>query len=150
MCALSLSAARLAPEKRLSDNALLLLSSTSSYDTPEHHLDLFGEGHKPCAFHTATEDKPWIRIDLGSTHAISRIKLVNRTDGWHNRIQGLEISVSNDGTDWVKVADAPGKQAEWDIQIPPVAGKAPAGRYVRIQLVNKECFHLSRAEVWGQ
>ncbi len=139
-----------APADRIvSDKALLLLSSTSAYDTPEFHLSLFEAGHKPCAFHTASEDRPWIRIDLGAKHAITAIEIVNRTDGWHGRINGLEVSVSENGTDWTKVADAPGGKAQWTIEVPKVQGKPPTGRYVRIQMTNKECFHLSRVAVRG-
>lgn len=146
LCALGVSAAA---DRVVSDKALLLLSSTSRYDTPEHHLDLFDAGHKPCAFHTASEDKPWVRIDLGSTRTITAIEIVNRTDGWHGRIEGLEISVSDNGTDWQKVADAPGGKAEWLVEVPTVDGRPANGRYVRIQMTNKECFHLSRVAVRG-
>ncbi len=146
LCALG---AAVRADRIVSDKALLLLSSTSHYDTPEHHLDLFDAGHKPCAFHTASEDKPWVRIDLGSTRTITAIEIVNRTDGWHGRIEGLEISVSDNGTDWQKVADAPGGKAEWLVEVPKVDGRPVKSRYLRIQMTNKECFHLSRVAVRG-
>lgn len=138
-----------APDRIISRDALLLLSSTSPYDTPEHHLDLFAEGHKPCAFHTATEDRPWIRVDLGSRRTITGLEIVNRTDAWHERIQGLEISVSDDGAKWTKVAEAEGGRKEWVVPIGAAGAPSVRGRYIKLQLTNRECFHLSRLAVRG-
>lgn len=138
-----------APDRIISRDALLLLSSTSPYDTPEHHLDLFADGHKPCAFHTAAEDRPWIRVDLGARRTITGVEIVNRTDAWHERIQGLEISVSDDGSTWTTVAQADGGRKEWSIAIGAPGSPPVRGRYLKVQLTNRECFHLSRLAVRG-
>ena len=48
----------------LSEKAIVRVSSTCGYDTPETHLNLVRGPAVPCAFHTAQEKEPWVTLKL--------------------------------------------------------------------------------------
>jgi len=65
---------------------------------PERAVDgnTDGDFQAGSVFHSATEDSPWLEIDLGAERAIDEIRLWNRTDGGDavaRRLSGYTVSV---------------------------------------------------------
>lgn len=55
-----------------------------------------GDYNKNSVTHTASEDSPWLQVDLGRTAKVDSVIVWNRTDGGaaiQNRIQGYEIEL---------------------------------------------------------
>ncbi len=133
----------------ISREALPRVSSTSSWDEPEHHLDLFAEGHAPYAFHTSDEERPWLQVDLGRAQPITGIAITNRTDGNGARTTALTISLSDDAIAWKEIATIDGPKERWNVSL--LNGESPRiARYVRLTLPSKGFLHLSGVRVYGR
>lgn len=101
----------------VSNNARLELSSTSKKDQSANHARLFS-GELPAsgfAFHTAEETNPWAKIDLGGLKTLKAIEIVNSSQ--EKRIDGLIVSVSEDGRNWEKIWQAKAWEATWIIPV---------------------------------
>lgn len=97
------------------------------------------------AWMSAGTDAEWVYVDLGSKSAFDHIRLY-----WINKAVSGVIQVSDDASDWKKIADLPGGDKKTDDIIPD--GRA-SGRYVRV-LMNKPAggtrYILSELEVYGK
>ncbi|MCA0893709.1 discoidin domain-containing protein [Microbulbifer agarilyticus] len=58
-----------------------------------------------CGFHTKREDSPWLVVDLGAIHQISKVKVFNRDDDYFVRALSLRIDYSSDLYCWTLVHD---------------------------------------------
>ncbi|MEM1357708.1 MAG: discoidin domain-containing protein, partial [Bacteroidota bacterium] len=100
--------------------------------------------------HTRSENNPWLEIDLGAVHQISKIELWNRTDCCRDRLTNMNILVKS-------CLEEPGTPVlEENYIANPEDGNmltfttAQTGRYVRIQLfVNNTYLHLAEVKVYG-
>jgi hypothetical protein len=54
-------------------------------------------------FHTKTEERPWVCVDLGSAMDLRSIVLVNRADRWASRSAKLDVETSLDGVNWQQI-----------------------------------------------
>jgi hypothetical protein len=135
--------------RELSRDALFLASSTSPWDEPERHMALVGEGHEPFAFHTADEERPWVRLDLGSVRPITGLSIVNRTDGNGVRTTALVVAISTDGAAWNEIGTLAGPLPRWSASIRTADGRPREARFVRLMLPAKGMLHLSRVQVFG-
>ncbi|GAA4263101.1 GH92 family glycosyl hydrolase [Dactylosporangium darangshiense] len=76
----------------------------------------------------------WLRVDLGSSRAISRFEVAHAQAGGEPatyNTKAFNIEVSNDGTTWTRVVDVTGNTAASTTH--PVSGVS--GRYVRLNVV---------------
>ena len=101
--------------------------------------------------HTNNEEHPWWQVDLGTVHSIAEINIWNRTDCCGERLSNFYVFISSTpftSTDpnttlinpAVSSFPAPGKAGT-----PTTIPIGKPGRFVRIQLMEKE--YLSLAEV---
>ncbi|CAC9514256.1 hypothetical protein [uncultured Gammaproteobacteria bacterium] len=99
--------------------------------------------------HTKYEQGAWWQVDLGSQKNINTIIIHNRTDCCANRLSNYQVSIS-DKADFsthtyqqdFHVAPNPKKIIQLD-----ASGKQ--GRYVRIQLLDKNYLSLAEVQVMG-
>ncbi|MBV1854189.1 ThuA domain-containing protein [Catellatospora tritici] len=83
---------------------------------------------------SAFSDPQWIRIDLGSTMPISRVRLF-----WEAAYgSAYQVQTSNDGTTWTTIRSVTGGDGGTD----DLTGLTGSGRYVRIN-------GTTRATAWG-
>jgi hypothetical protein len=99
--------------------------------------------------HTEYEHGAWWQVDLGSKKNINQIIIYNRTDCCADRLSNYQVSVSNkaDFSTHIyqqdfHVAPNPKKTIKLD-----TSGKQ--GRYVRIQLLDKNYLSLAEVQVMG-
>lgn len=102
------------------------------------------------AFHTANEDKPWWQVDLGTTQELARALLFNRCDGCQERASKLLVLLSDDGKEWREVYRHDGSVFGGVKDNKPLAVdlKGAKARFLRLQLYEKNWFHLDEVEVY--
>lgn len=74
-------------------------SSTLSFSDASKAIDgrrnsLYGNGY--CSHTAGDETDPWWRVDLWKTFIITSVKVTNRGDCCHERLDGAEIRIGND------------------------------------------------------
>jgi len=127
------------------DNLALRHPVTTSSVDPEHPgvkgvVDgvLTGIG-----MHTRQERDAWVVIDLGSVQQISRVHVYNSDHCCQERASPLALEVSEDGTQYRKVASRHGKFREWEATFEPTRA-----RWVKVRLLSNNYLHLSEIEVY--
>ncbi|VVH50443.1 ClpB protein [uncultured Gammaproteobacteria bacterium] len=108
-----------------------------------------GEFLNSSTTHTKDEQGAWWQVDLGSKKNINQIIIYNRTDCCANRLSNYQVSISNR-------ADFSTHIYQQDFHVAPNPKKtikldAPGkqGRYVRIQLLDKNYLSLAEVQVIG-
>lgn len=95
---------------------------------------------------TNSEQSAWWQVDLGSEKLIQKIHIFNRTDCCKNRLSHYRVSIL-DNFDTLYQQDFhtyPNPSQVIDFDIEPLKG-----RYVKIQLLDKNFLSLAEVEVWG-
>ncbi len=99
--------------------------------------------------HTNYEQGAWWQVDLGSEKKINKIIIYNRTDCCADRLSNYQVSISNK-------ADFSTHIYQQDFHVAPNPKKtikldAPGkqGRYVRVQLLDKNYLSLAEVQVMG-
>jgi hypothetical protein len=92
-------------------------------------------------FHTQLENGPWLRIDLGAEHALTRVELQNRQDCCQDRAVPLVIELSRDGSHFHTVSVQREVFDELRVKFP-----RERARYVRLRVLRQSALHLER--VW--
>jgi hypothetical protein len=111
----------------------------------------FGESYN---FHTAIEDGPWWRLDLGAAHSISEIWVFNRTDPPELKMRAARLIVDIGLTEtsyrqaFQLTPPRPFGGADGDPLIIKLTTPQPA-RFIRLRLPVRECLHLAQVEVYG-
>jgi len=95
-------------------------------------------------FHTNKEQSPWWQVDLGEGAVIQEIKVHNRASD-AGRARTMRVLLSDDGKMWRQVHNQGGKSFS-TLKVPL---NRVSARYVRLQLSEKNWFHLDEVEVWG-
>jgi hypothetical protein len=138
--------------KIISTKALVKVSSTSSYDSPENHLNLVRGPVVPCAFHTNKEKNPHVLLKLPAPAEIKGLEILNRGDGSGFRSATLTVSVSENGSDWKEIWSA-GNKAEdrWAITCVDAGGRGHKAAWVKLETKPEKAdyFHLSRVTLYG-
>ncbi len=108
-----------------------------------------GEFLNSSTTHTQKEQGAWWQVDLGSKKSIDQIIIYNRIDCCANRLSNYQVSISNK-------ADFSTHTYQQDFHVAPNPKKtiklgAPSkkGRYVRIQLLDKNYLSLAEVQVIG-
>jgi hypothetical protein len=99
-------------------------------------------------FHTLSESKPWLSIDLGRRRSVSAVQIRNRLDCCRERARSLDIEVSRDGKRFERVAkrrpnDEPFR--DWKASF-----DARSARFVRIVGTKDEPLHLADVRIFGR
>ncbi len=99
--------------------------------------------------HTSYEQGAWWQVDLGSKKNINQIIIYNRTDCCVDRLSNYQVSISNK-------ADFSTHTYQQDFHVAPNPKKTiklntpgKQGRYVRIQLLDKNYLSLAEVQVMG-
>lgn len=102
-------------------------------------------------FHTNRDQTPWWQVDLGSVETLGRIVVFNRCDGnVAARAARMEVLLSEDGSQWTQAyrhtGQAFGGRADGNPLEVDLAGRR--ARFVRLQLPEKQYFHLDEVQVF--
>jgi hypothetical protein len=96
---------------------------------------------------TNTEDSPSVVIDLARDHAIDRIAVTNRSDGWWEDCLPLVVELSRDGRTYTELARRETYFAFNDPWVIPAAGRM--ARFVRVRVARRSYLALGRVEIFG-
>lgn len=100
-------------------------------------------------FHTANERNPWWQVDLGDVKQIAEIRIFNRIDCCPERARTIQVLLSNDGKSWTRVFANGGRVFGNSVDKPLIVTlKGRSARYVRLQLAEKNWFHLNEVEIY--
>lgn len=135
-----------------SEKAVVKISSSCGFDTPETHLNLVRGEPVPCAFHTDKEKEPWVVLKLSRSVEVRAMEVINRRNGSGFREANLIAWLSDDGNTWTEVWNAGGKAEDsWIIPVSGKDGRGQKARWVKLgtRQINPEYFHLSRINVYG-
>ncbi len=114
--------------------------------TASHVIDGVKDG--TLGVHTSLGDDPWVEIDLQAPYAINKVVVVNRGDGYFDRILPLALQLSTDGKHFDEVALRKTHFTDTDPWVVKLPGKV--GRYVRLQVKKKRAYlWASEIEVYG-
>jgi hypothetical protein len=105
-------------------------------------------------FHTENQDKPWWQVDLGASQALDSVVLYNRCDGdgaFAGRNAHIMVLLSEDGKKFEQVYQHDGKTFLGFTDKKPliVDLKSAKGRFLRLQLPDKNYFHLDEVQVYA-
>jgi hypothetical protein len=115
----------------LSQGKSVLASSTSTSAGPASYVT---DGNTASRWSSAYADPQWIRIDLGVTMNVSRVKLI-----WEAAYgRAYQLQISDDGTTWRDLYST----TTGDGSIDEITGLNSNGRYVRMN-------GTTRATQWG-
>ncbi len=114
---------------------------------PDGHELVDGRPGFTFAVETNVEESPSVVVDLLSEHAIERIVIHNRADGWWDDCLPLVVELSRDDRTYTELArrDAYfGFDTPWVVQ---AAGRM--ARFVRIRVARRSYLALGRVEIFG-
>ncbi|CAC9517820.1 hypothetical protein [uncultured Gammaproteobacteria bacterium] len=130
-------------------------TQSSNYNTTLYHAsqavngDTKGVWYTNSITHTQKEQGAWWQVDLGSKKNINQIIIYNRTDCCVDRLSNYQVSVSN-------TADFSTRVYRKDFHVTPnpkkiikLGTQGKQGRYVRIQLLDKNYLSLAEVQVMG-
>ena len=104
---------------------------------------------------TQVETAPWWEVDLGESHALSSVVLLNRTDCCASRLAGFTLFVSSAPMAGRSLAELTADSTIWRRDIVDPVGlmlRVPTetvGRYVRVQLKGTSALSLAEVAVLG-
>ena len=107
--------------------------------------------------HTKCNDNaPWIALEFSGPVKVTKVVIYNRDDGYGSRFRNVEVRLADElptsgdqmynGGQLLGTFAGPGGKGE----IIKVEGAAMTGRYVLIQMNNKDCLNLHEVEAFGR
>lgn len=72
--------------------------------TPDAAGVVDGEFRAGFGVHTRREQAPWVEVDLETIHAVERVVVYHRADGYQDESLPLSLQVSEDGQTWQDVS----------------------------------------------
>ncbi|XP_078353365.1 receptor-type tyrosine-protein phosphatase S-like isoform X3 [Oculina patagonica] len=108
--------------------------------------------YKGSCTHTFTATKPWWRVDLGQVEPVSEVYIVNRGDGWAERLDNFEIRVGSTNTS----GGVTNPQCGGNYGVPGGKGlsffcRPPLyGRYVTIRSLLNDFLTICEVEVYSE
>lgn len=94
---------------------------------------------------TAESNNPWWQVDLGGNYNIDHIKVYNRTDNYSDRLNNYDISILNNSNQVVWSSN----NNSYPDSVSVVDTDGQVGRYVKINLNNRNFLSLAEVEVFG-
>ena len=119
-------------------------SSTYSGQYPASN-GVDGQKNDSSMFHTNNDMNAWWQVDLQGNYAISYIMLYNRTGCCTERERTVQVMLSQNGSNWQTIFANNGS----DFRELRVEAHGRRARYVRVQLAERNYFHLQEVEVYG-
>jgi hypothetical protein len=121
----------------------------SSYKVkpPDGHELVDGRPGFTFAVETNVEDSPSVVVDLLGEHAIERVVIHNRADGWWDDCLPLVVELSRDDKTYTELARREtyfGFNTPWVIE---ASGRM--ARFVRIRVARRSYLALGRVEIFG-
>ena len=108
-----------------------------------------GEFLNSSTTHTNDEQGAWWQVDLGSRKKISKIIIYNRTDCCVDRLSNYQVTISNKANFSTHTYQQDFHVAPNPKKIIQINGSGKRGRYVRIQLLDKNYLSLAEVQVIG-
>jgi len=106
---------------------------------------------------TCEKNAPWLALEFSGQVNVTRVDIYNRDDSFAARLKNVEVRLTEElqpldqmytGGELLGTFTGPGTT---DQTIIKVEGKAPKiGRYVLIQMRNRDCLNLYEVEAFGQ
>ncbi len=99
------------------------------------------------AFSTDNEKNANVVIDLKQVSQIDAVQILNRTDAGQeiiDRAKYIGLYISDDGLNWKKLWQASEGKPFWSLSMT----KPVSGRYIKLQLSNKNFLHLKRVYIY--
>lgn len=112
-------------------------------DVATDHTLLVDGDKTNLGFHTENGPNQWVTIDLGSPKNITKVVVYNRSECCQERAIPLRLEVSEDGTNYRKVAD---RTEEFDVWT--AKGFSEKARYVRLRHLGSNFLHFSEVEIY--
>jgi hypothetical protein len=123
-----------------------VLSSSRAFDTvPEAAVD--GDNFTAYGFHSALEGSPWLSIDLGHPHRLTRVKIYGRGDCCYDQSIPLALEISEDGVAFREIAERTSpfsRRSPWIVE-----GLSTEARFVRLRTKRSSYLVLTEVEVYG-
>ncbi len=134
----------------ISKDAVYKASSIDNQWSRREEQLLTGEDYEGAhSFHTRQEMNPYIVIDLKKDSNVKAFEITNRKDGHYDRARTLAVWISSDQKNWQQVWRAKRAQKSWEAILTKDNPDGVKGRYVKIGLLGKTCFHLYSVKIYG-
>ena len=133
------------PGKLLSEDGLLITSSTCNHDSPVSHWGVLRTSGG--RFHTAKDENAWATVMLPKPSYVNGVIIVTN-GGNHQRLNNMIVQVSNDGMSWQNASKDLGecRQQVIKVEFPEVGA-----RFVRIlRKGGPDFFHLYGIYCYGR
>jgi hypothetical protein len=98
--------------------------------------------------HTAAEDNPWVRVDLGDVYQLKKVKIYNRGDGWYDDSLPLALELSENGVDFTPVDRRTTSFSQWSPWVYAADGKK--ARYIQVHGTKGKFVALGELEAFGK
>ncbi|HEC1812655.1 TPA: discoidin domain-containing protein [Campylobacter lari] len=102
------------------------------------------------AFHTGRESNPWWMLELDKEYNVDIIKIVNRKDRYRERLKSIEVFISSDAINWIKI-DSDMYDWSTDLSVLEIGLYSSFSfRYIKIMLndINKTYLHFLKIELY--
>jgi hypothetical protein len=115
---------------------------------PDGHELVDGRPGFTFAVETNVEPSPSVVVDLLGEHAIERIVIHNRADGWWDDCLPLVVELSRDDKTYTELAR---RDAHFGLDTPPwvVQASGRMARFVRLRVARRSYLALGRVEIFG-
>ncbi len=132
-----------------------VVATQSSDYTSGYPASLMIDGKSNTMNHTANIPGSWVEVNLGQDRLVDCVELINRLNGYSNRLSNFRVSILDAANAVVASQDyyltSGYVQGAMRWQLP----EAVMGRKVKIQLLgaNRDgnyCLHLAELNVWGR
>lgn len=130
--------------KLLSEEGLLITSSTCGHDSPVSHWGVL----RPTGgrFHTDKEENPWATVMMPKPGYVNGVIIVTN-NGNHQRLNNMEVQVSDDGQSWRSIKNL----GNCTQQVMKVEFPETLARFVRIlRKGGPDYFHLFGIYIYGR
>jgi hypothetical protein len=97
--------------------------------------------------HTALEDNPWVRVDLGDVYQLKKIKIFNRTDCCFDEHLPLTLEISENAVDFAELDRRTTTFSQWSPWVFSPEGKR--ARYIQVRGAKGKFVVLSELEAYG-
>jgi hypothetical protein len=122
-------------------------SSSAAYDTTAAGA-VDGKVYQPFGFHSALENQPWLRIDLGRPFDLKEARVFGRHDCCFDQSTPLVFELSDDGTTFRAVGDRKVPFDQLDAWVVPL--HMARARYVRLRSQKTGVLVLAEVELYGE
>jgi hypothetical protein len=107
-----------------------------------------GSNGAPYGVHTAFEDDPWVRVDLGEVYQLKKIKIFNRTDGYFDEGLPLTLEISESEVGFTALDHRTTSFSQWSPWVVFPEGKR--ARYIQVRGAKGKFVALSELEAYGK